>query len=107
MLRAGRLRQRVTVQSRTLTKNQYHEQVETWTSGECIPADVVPFRSAEGVAGDRLETQERYRVTIRYNAAITNKHRLMWGTVPLEIHQVIDRDNRGRAMDLICSVEAT
>lgn len=107
MLRAGRLRQRVTIQTRTLTKNAYHEQIETWTDGACIPADVVPYRGEEQVQGDRLETQQRYRVTVRYNSAITNKIRLKWGTSYLDVHQVVNRDERGRAMDLICSVEAT
>lgn len=106
MLRAGRLRQRVTIQTRTLAKNQYHEQVATWTSGACVPADVVPFRAEEQTVADRLETQQRYRVTIRYRSDVSNKVRLLWGTTALDVHQVIDRDARGRVLDLICSAEA-
>ena len=107
MLRAGRLRHLVTIQSRTVTKNQYHENVETWTDGACIPVDVVPVSASESVTADQLETQQRYRVTVRYNSAITNKSRLKWGSSFLDVHQVIDRDERGRAMDLICSKEAS
>lgn len=107
MLRAGRLRQRVTIQARTLTKNQYHEQIETWTDGACIAADVVPITAPESVAGDRIEVQQRYRVTIRYRDDITPRTRLKWGTKLLDVNQVINRDERGRALDLLCSVEAS
>lgn len=76
MLRTGSLRERVTIQSVTLVKDAYHEQQETWTDVCTVHASVTPVNSFEGVAADRLETEQRMLIKIRYRDGVTVKNRL-------------------------------
>ena len=105
MLRTGRLRERVTIQSKTLAKDQYHEQQETWTDDCTVYASVRPASAREQVAADRLETQQRMIITMRYRTGVTVKNRLkhVQGTSTryYDIVTVTDRDMRGRVLDIV------
>lgn len=107
LLRAGTMRERVTIQSVTLTKDDYHEQVETWADGCTVKASVRPDPAFEGVVSDRLETEQRLVVTIRHRGGVTVKNRLKHvqnGTA--RYYDVISVNNRGfgnRVLDLFVS----
>ena len=108
-LSTGRLNQRVTIQSVTLAKDQYHEQAETWTDVATVPASVNPVAAVEQVTADRLETQQRLIITIRYRSDVTVKNRLEHvlrnNTRYYKIVSVVDRDMRQRVLDLVCTYE--
>lgn len=105
MLRTGSLRERVTIQSKTLAKDQYHEQQETWTDDCTVYASVRPVSANEQVTADRLETQQRMLITIRYRTGVTVKNRLKHvqdGTTRYyDISSVTNRNMRNRALDII------
>ncbi len=109
MLRTGSLRERVTIQSLTLTKDSYHEQQESWTDVATVPASVRPVSASEQVTADRLETQQRLLVTIRFRTGVTDKNRLKHvhcGTTRYyDIVSITDRNMRGKALDIIATYE--
>ena len=105
MLRAGRLSERITIQGKTLTKNDYHEQTETWTDTCTVSASVRPQSAGEQVSADRLETQQRFLITIRHRNDVTVKNRIKHvhanATRYYDIVSITDRGMRGRALDII------
>lgn len=107
MLRAGRLRERLTIQSVTLTTNAYHEQQEAWTDGCTVSASIRPDPAFEGVVSDRLETEQRLVITIRYRAGITVKNRFKHVqngvTRYYDIVSVNNRGFRNRVLDISAS----
>lgn len=109
MLRTGRLRERVTIQSKTLVKDQYHEQQETWTDDCTVYASVRPTSAFEQVSADRLETQQRLIITIRYRDGVTVKKRFkhVQGTSTryYDIVSITDRGMRGRVLDIVALYE--
>lgn len=109
MLRTGRLNQHVTIQSKALAKNQYYEQAETWADTVTVPANVQPVAASELVVADRLETQQRLLITIRYRTDVTVKNRIKHvycgSTRFYDIVSVTDRDMRRRVLDIVAVYE--
>jgi len=109
MLAAGRLNQKITIQSVALAKDDYHEQQETWSDVCTVPASLQPVAASEQISADRLETQQRLLVTIRHRSDVTVKNRIKHvycGVARFyDIVSVTDRDMRRRALDIIATYE--
>jgi len=109
MLRTGTLREHVTIQVKTLTTDQYHEQSEAWADVATVPAAVGPIPATEQVTADRLETQQRLLITIRYRTDVTVKNRLKHvycgETRYYDVVSVTDRGMRRRALDITAVYE--
>lgn len=106
MLRAGLLRERVKIQSLTRTEDAYREAAESWTDVATVRAHVRERSAAEIVRGEKLMDETRYTVTIRYRAGLTTRHRLVFNSLNLKIHSILDIGVRNRRLDLVCSVQA-
>ncbi len=109
MLRTGSLRERVTIQSKTLTTDQYHEQSESWSDVCSVYASVRPVSANEQVTADRLETQQRMVITIRYRKGVAVKNRLKHvqdgAARYYSVESVTNRDFRNRVLDIIAVYE--
>lgn len=107
MLKSGSLRERITIQSVTLVKNAYHEQQETWADDCTVKASVRPDPAFEGVTSDRLETEQRLVITMRYRQGVTVKNRLKHvqdgATRYYDVISVNNRGFRNRVLDIAAS----
>lgn len=108
-MRAGRLRHRVTIQERTGDANAYNEPADTWTDVVTLSAGVEPISGREFFASQQVHGTVSHRITLRYYAGVTIKHRVKW-TDPatsvariFDINAVIDRDERHRSLELMCT----
>ena len=85
-LRAGDLRERVTLQSSASTRDPYGEETEAWTDGVTAWASVRAEKPSERLRAGRLEGQTAYIVTLRYplpgGVLLTTASRLRWETAP-------------------------
>ena len=104
MLRAGRLKERITFQSVSYTTDEHHEQSPTWTDVCTVAASVVPQPTREAIAADRPEVQQTLNITCRYRRGLTVKNRIKHvqngSTRYYEILSITDRDFRNRALDI-------
>jgi len=109
MLRSGSLRETLTLQVKTITKDQYHENSETWSDVTNVCASVQPLAASEQVKADRLETQQRLVITMRYRTGVTVKNRFTHndcGTIKAyDIVSVNNRDGRNRVLDIVALYE--
>lgn len=106
-MQTGRLRERVTIQQESVTRDGSGEQLKSWTEVATVWAAVTPGASSErflASAGQRV-AEVTHTVRIRYRAGITPKMRLLWETRILEIISVVDPDGRLRTTILLCSEE--
>jgi len=104
-MRAGLLNKRVTLQTATVTQNSYGEEVRAW-----VPiqhgyrwASVEPLSGAERFAAQQVNPSVSHKVTIRALPGVTPKMRVLYGTRVLEIDAVLDLEERGEAMQLLCT----
>lgn len=106
MMRAGKLRTRIEVQQRTLTRNAYGEQTETdWTTIGRRYAWIRPLQTAEIFGSGQMRAIATHEIIMRYWDSVTHQHRLKDGSRIYNILQVLDVDNRTREMKLICREE--
>ena len=103
-VRAGRLRFAVSIQSSTDTRNTLGEPVEVWatiSSGD-VQADIEPISAREYQSVQQIAAETTHRVTIRYLAGITAKHRVLYGSRVFDIMGVRNLEERGRVTELLC-----
>jgi SPP1 family predicted phage head-tail adaptor len=101
-MRAGALRQRVTIQRRYYTQGADGEEVPTWSTVDTVWALVEPVRGREYVRDDLVRAEATHLVRMRYRTGIDASARLLWGTSILDIHDVADVGARKRELLITC-----
>lgn len=103
-MRAGRMRERVTIQQETITPDGMKGGAKSWSAIATDPevwAAIEPTRGGERLVAMQLQDSVSHDVTIRWRADVTAKHRLLWGAVALNIRAVLP-DPRRRHLTLYC-----
>lgn len=101
MISAGMLDQRVTLQSKSVSRAANGEEVVTWADVATLWAQVQPLRGKEFFAGAQMQDVVDVRVRLRYLGGVTRDQRLLWNGAPLDIVSVITLGRR-EALELMC-----
>lgn len=95
-MRAGRLRETVTVQTYTESQDAYGQASKTWAAAGTRRAEVKPmFESSEAEHGGKYEGRSMYKFTMRF-VDIDQSARLVWDSRNFEIIEVINTMARDR-----------
>lgn len=88
---ASRLREAVTIQSRSLTGDGLGGNTESWSAYANLFAEVTPISGAmrEQVIGEQREGRAAYRIVLRQSDGITTAMRIQWRGRTLHIHGVL------------------
>lgn len=103
-MRAGNLRHRVTLQSRSETSNAYGKGpgAENWSDVATVWGSIRPLRGQEYVEARSEQASLTHEIMIRYYGTIKpDEHRLQWTdresvTHTYDIESVVDPSQRGR-----------
>ena len=79
---------RVAIQSRTLTRNDYGEQVETWATLATVWGEKQDLRGREFFAARQVSADVTTRFRLRYRDDVTVLHQLVCDGVTYDINQV-------------------
>ena len=105
-MRAGRLRNRVTIQTKILTTNDYGEPLESWQNTSTVWGEILPLMAGnrENFASQGAQFQARvsYQARIRWIALSPATNRLQCNGETYEISGVMDPDGRGRELVALC-----
>lgn len=103
-MRAGALRHRVRIQTRSATADNYGEPAQTWTTTHTdVPASVEPLSGREMITAAAVQSAITHRVRMRYAAGVDAAARVLFGTRVLDVQSVINVDERGRELELMCT----
>jgi len=103
-MRAGRLRHRVSVRSRSQSQNSYGEPSNTFsevTEGS-VWASIEPISSAEENRSGGRDEIITHKVTMRYLASITSTHRVIFGSRVFDIVNVTNHEEKNERLELLC-----
>lgn len=100
-MNAGDLRERVTVQQQTETRNRLGESIPTWATFAEVWASVQGVTAREFLLAGQQQTEISHRVRMRYLTGLTQQMRLSWRGRTLEIISILERNNRSEH-ELIC-----
>ena len=100
-VRAGQLRDRVTVQTATETRAANGQVVYAWTDNGEEWADVKFLSGLETIAANMQVSDTRCSVRLRYRDGITSANRIIFETQIYDVLSVLLVKSRGYA-DLVC-----
>ena len=90
MIPAGKLRHRVTLQSKgTPTRDAMGGEVITWTDVATVWAEVAALSGRALIAAQQAQSEITTRITIRYRADIRPDWRVLHGSTIYTIHALI------------------
>ena len=102
-MKTGRLRKKVTIQTPTTTVNLAGNTLETWSTLATVWADIEPLSGREAIQARAFNAEATIRARMRYLSTLTTQCRLYYGTRYLEILSIINKDEMGREMELLCT----
>lgn len=100
-MQAGRLRHKITIQSKSVTPNAYGEEVITWgTFVECW-AEISPLLGREYLAAAQVQAEITHRVRIRHRDGVYPTMRVLFGSRAFDILSVQQVEERQREIVLM------
>lgn len=107
-IRAGILRQRITLQAPVITTGEIGGPLKTWASVATVWADINPLTGRERLQAAALKSEVSHEITIRWQAALADPQavaamRIVFGTRIFNIHASMNQDERNRVLVLLAS----
>jgi len=102
MIDPGRLRERVTIQQATESRNSLGETVQSWETYAERWASVDGLSSREVLLQGQQKTEVSHRVRMRYVDGMAGTMRLLWRGRVLEISSLLEHNNRSEH-ELLCT----
>ena len=106
-MRAGRLRQRVILQSKTEARDAYGAAIISWSDESVVWGAIEPLSGKEYLAQDSIQSEAKVRIVIRYYSGVATTWRVKHGGLFYDIKDVMNLDTRNRQMTLMCSEGVT
>lgn len=104
MIDPGKLRERVTIQQATESRNALGESQQSWSAWKTVWASVEGLSSREALFSGQQQSDITHRVRMRYVAGLAQTMRLSWRSRILEIVSLLEHNNRSEH-ELICTEE--
>lgn len=103
-MRAGRLRHRVTIEQKAVTRDSVGGQTVSWTTvAASLPAEVEPISGREFVELRAAQADISIRFRLRYRSGITPAMRVQWDGNAYGIVEAINVRGMNRELQLMCS----
>ena len=94
MIDPGKLRERVTVQQASETRNAMGETVLSWADLTTVWASVEGVSAREALALGQQEVVITHKVRLRYLSLLTARMRFRWRNRILTVISLLEYDNR-------------
>lgn len=101
-MRSGRLRHRLTLQSKVEARDSYGAAVITWDDEATVWGAIEPLSGREYFAQHQIQAESTVRIVIRYYSGVSSTWRVKHGGLYYNIVDVLNHDTRNRMMTLMC-----
>jgi len=101
-MQAGKMDQRVVLQSRTVTTDAMGQDAITWVAAATVWAQRINQRSAEAFQAAQMGDDDVVELHIRHRTDVLTTWRLEWGGVGYDITSVSDFGGRKDRTRLLC-----
>lgn len=100
-LRAGDLDDRIVIETRTDTRDDFGAPIPSWSTFATVWARVTPLSGSERFRAESLDSEVSHEIDLRRLAGVEPTMRVSWDSTLLEINAVL---RMGRAdMQLLCT----
>jgi SPP1 family predicted phage head-tail adaptor len=104
---AGKLRHSITIQSKSVSRDEYGEEEITWGTYHTCWAAISPLLGREFLEAQQMQARVTHRVTIRYKAGVLPEMRVLFGSRVFAIESVLTVNEIHYEMVLMCREEIT
>lgn len=101
-MRAGALRNKITIEYIAVGKDTVGQENGTWTTLKTAWAHIKPLTGKEYQSGQTINAEVTHEVRMRYYSGITPKMRVKHGTRYFDILYVLNIEERNRELLLKC-----
>ena len=101
-MRAGQLRNRLVLQSKTETRGAAGGVATTWTTQATVWGGIHPISGKEYTAIQQTQNEAEVKIIIRYQSSIDETWRVVNGGREYSIVSVINENDRDRMITLMC-----
>lgn len=101
-MRTGRLRHRIIIKSKTVSRGASGQENITWTTVATLWGSVEPLRGNEFLESMREGAEVTTRIVVRYYPSLDPVMRVYWGSHVYDILSIINPDSRNRELQLMC-----
>ena len=101
-MRAGRLRNRLVLQSKTETRGAAGGVSTTWTTQATVWGGIHPISGKEYTAIQQTQNEATVKIVMRYQSSIDETWRVVNGGRAYAIESIINENDRDRMMTLMC-----
>jgi len=98
MMASGRLDRRITIQSKSVAKDSYGQNITTWSTFLTVWSNPVQREGREQTADNNRTTMRPITFRTRWNSTITNEMRIIWEG---EYYKIEDIKELGRKEGLM------
>lgn len=101
-MRAGKMRELVEIQSKSVTRAADGGEVVSWSTYASVYAQVQPIGGREYAAIRMAQSDITHRFRIRYLSGVATTMRVVWDGRPYDIAEAINVDARDAQLELLC-----
>ena len=101
-MRAGRLRHRLALQSKTSTRDSYGAAVIGWTLVDTVWGAIEPLSGREYFSHEQVQAEAKVRIVIRYRSGVDTTWRVSHGGKFYDVLDVLNENTRNRMLTLMC-----
>lgn len=100
-MRAGTMRHRVGISTRTLTVDTFGQQIESFSEPTSVWAEVEEIPSDEAQAYEVTVQKKKINVTIRYKSGVSALDRITYSTNTFNILSVYNIDGSNITLEIV------
>lgn len=101
-MQAGKLRHRISIRKRTVTRGTYGEEVVTWSEHAQCWAEIDPPKSREFFGSGQTQADVIVRMRIRYVEGVKHEMQVLYGTRKYDIVSISNPDERNKELIMQC-----
>lgn len=102
-MRAGRLRNRLVLQSQVETRGAAGGVSISWNTEATVWGAIEPLTAKEFTAIEQTQNEVKVRIVMRYYAGMDESWRVVNGGRAYAIESIINENDRDRMLTLLCS----
>lgn len=102
-MKAGELRNVITLRKKTIAYDSYNQPIETWADAETLKASVITTGGREFYAAQKLNAETSTVFKVRYTKAVNTRMKVKYGNQNYDIISINDVD--GKHTELLISAK--
>jgi len=106
-MEAGKLRHRITIKRKLVTRDSFGEEVVTYSAGDGLWASIEPLRGQEFIEAQKAGVTVDTRIRIRYRDGLSTNMVVMWGEHTYDVLAVINVKEDRRETQLMVKEVST